>query len=394
MKKLLFLISNLQGGGAERAAARLSLALQKHYQIYWIIRSHAPPVYPIGGEILSDPTFDLPLFPPSLRSLQNFWQLARKIHSLKRTLRPFLTLSFMRGSNLLNVLTGGPTLLSLRSYPTLYSLPLLRKPFNFFLLHLYRKANLVVPNSQATACFLKRYLPRHKIFPIPNFLFPPQLPPPTFLPPTPTLITMGRLDKLKGHIHLLRVWPYLKQAFPKLQLHFLGAPPAYKKIDVSSQLQKYAQNLPGAEDIHFLGFQSDPFPYLRQATIFAFPSLHEGFPNAILEALACALPVVSADCLSGPREILAPNTPVLKQTQEVEFAPYGILFPVPDGRFRPPQTPLTYAEKCLKDAILSLLRNPQQQKHYRQRALERAQHYHPHRILPLWLNALQRATRC
>ena len=57
-------------------------------------------------------------------------------------------------------------------------------------------------------------------------------------------------------------------------------------------------------DVLVLGHQTNPFKYVSKTDLFVFPSLWEGFPSVLIEALACAVPVVSADCVSGPSEII------------------------------------------------------------------------------------------
>ena len=60
-----------------------------------------------------------------------------------------------------------------------------------------------------------------------------------------------------------------------------------------------------ADDVAFLGFVHNPFAYMARAAVFCLSSVQEGLCNALVEALACGCPVVSTDCPSGPREILA-----------------------------------------------------------------------------------------
>jgi N-acetylgalactosamine-N,N'-diacetylbacillosaminyl-diphospho-undecaprenol 4-alpha-N-acetylgalactosaminyltransferase len=85
--------------------------------------------------------------------------------------------------------------------------------------------------------------------------------------------------------------------------------------------------------VHFVGSQKNPFAYLNKSNLFVMASETEGFPNVLVEAMLCGIPVIASDCISGPREILAPTTNPLKHLSigdHLELAKYGILTPVGD----------------------------------------------------------------
>jgi glycosyltransferase involved in cell wall biosynthesis len=61
----------------------------------------------------------------------------------------------------------------------------------------------------------------------------------------------------------------------------------------------------GIDDrIALVGHQCNPYAWLRRASVFVLASDYEGFPNVVLEAMACGVPVVATDCPAGPGEII------------------------------------------------------------------------------------------
>ena len=210
----------------------------------------------------------------------------------------------------------------------------------------------------------------------------------------PVLITAGRLTKQKGQWYLLRVFKALKEKHKDLKLVILGEGELKEYLVGLSEelgLKTYAwdkDELSESFDVYFLGFQKNPFKFMARSKLFVFPSLWEGFPNALVEAMACGVPVVSSDCRSGPREILAPNTDFNYQTQKSEFAEYGVLMPVFEIKYKTANEPLEEREIIWVETIDKLLEDENLRKSYSEKAKQRAEDFRIEKVVQEWKEVL------
>ncbi|MBZ4042530.1 glycosyltransferase [Flavobacterium hibisci] len=112
------------------------------------------------------------------------------------------------------------------------------------------------------------------------------------------VIAIGQYhDNLKQFDKL--IWSYAHSNLPEKDIHLiiLG-----KGNDIP--LQKMAADNNVTKYIHLMGFENNPYKYLKKAKFLASSSLNEGMPNVILESLACETPVIAFDCPTGPREMI------------------------------------------------------------------------------------------
>ncbi len=114
----------------------------------------------------------------------------------------------------------------------------------------------------------------------------------------PHLVTVGRLAAEKVYDNLLKAFAVVRQKNEQATLTFLG------DGSEKGNLEKLARELKIDDRVRFIGFQSNPYPYLKQADLFVSSSQYEGFSNVIVEALACGTPVVATDCPSANREVI------------------------------------------------------------------------------------------
>jgi glycosyltransferase involved in cell wall biosynthesis len=134
-------------------------------------------------------------------------------------------------------------------------------------------------------------------------------------------------------------------------------------------------------DVCFTGAADNPFEPMRLGDIF-FPSRYEGFPNALMEAMYAGIPAISADCPTGPEELIAGS----RSTGDMGEEDAGILLPVPD-----PNSEVDLQRWA--DAITFLSAQPEARAKMIERGRRRVEEFSAAVIRTRWMHAIDDAHR-
>lgn len=174
------------------------------------------------------------------------------------------------------------------------------------------------------------------------------------------IITVGTLNIRKNHMMIIRALHLDKSNY---ELRILGAG------HLENQILENIKNLKLENHVSLKGKVKNVDDYLLDSHCFVLSSFTEGFPNALLEAMAVGLPCISTNCLSGPLEMLNDNLEVdIKQGDFVK-AEYGILINNDDS-------------EGLSKAMNFLRSNPEERVRYCKLSLIRSKEYNIKSIYP------------
>ncbi len=357
------LLSHLSDGGAERVATLLSAR--------WIEAGHRVTLVTLGGRDDAEHADQHQLSPevvrvalgllrPSPNVLVGAARALRRVAVLRSALlrlRPDRVLAFGDRTGVLALLatrgTGLPTFVSERTDPRHAPNKL---PWKATRRLLYGTATAVVVQTESVGAWARQRWPRVRV--IPNDVTAPAASASPGERAGPLrLVAVGRLDRVKGFDLLVDAFAVLAPAHPEWSLTIFGEGPERAALEARAT----ASRLDGR--VLLPGRVPDATPHLLSAHLFALTSRREGFPNALLEAMACGLPVVACDCPSGPAEIVASGHD-------------GLL--VPPGEVA-----------GLASALGSLMGNPAERARLGANARAVATRFAPERILALWSELLQ-----
>jgi glycosyltransferase involved in cell wall biosynthesis len=357
--------SSLAGGGAERVLSLLANA--------WVARGRAVALLTLADESRDAYALDarvvrlgLNLEVESQTLVSAVLNNLRKVRGLRRavlSVAPDVVVSFADRVNVLTLFAclglRIPVIVSERVDPRHHDIGMI---WSFMRRIAYRLADRMVVQSEMTRRWAETVTPgRSRVVPNPvgeQFL----------LEDgdgngdrKPIVLAVGRLVPQKGLDLLIRAFDVVARSHPDWSLVIIGRGPDETK------LRGLAQGLGCRERVAFLGAVQDPERYYRVAELFVLPSRFEGFPNALLEAMACGCAVIAANCVAGPAEIVESGV---------------------DGSLVPPED-----VGALVMEMGRLMSDRQERRRLGRKATEVSERYRISRILGLWDDVFAEVSR-
>jgi len=305
--KLLLFIHSLSSGGAERVTTNLAN--------HWAGKGWAVTIVTITGSEsdfyelhpeIQRITMDLEGSSPNLAAaVRNNYRRVKALRTVLKRKQPEMALAIMTTANIYLALAAKrlriPVIGSERIHPPM--LPL-GGVWEWLRRKSYRHLAGVVALTEETATWLKSRTSARYVPVIPNaVVYPVASHPPILSPENPAddrfhLIAAGRLVPQKGFDRLLRACAVLAPRFPDWRLTILG------EGESRDFLENLRKDLGLEGTVSLPGAAGNIGEWYEAADLFVMSSLYEGFPNSLMEAMACGLPAVSVDCDTGPRDII------------------------------------------------------------------------------------------
>ena len=303
-RKILIVSNKLTDGGAERFTSVLANSLDPDRFDVHVALLRNEITYPLVDSVTCH-VLGQTSFLHSLRTV-------RRIRSLIQEKNPDVVLSTVNyvsqfvGSALKGLTDPPRWIARLGTSPNRHPKTILQKIGRRWQHHVYPRASLFVANSLGSADAFASNLPQFadRVTCIPNGVDINALNKlanePCDLkanPDIPVLVSLGRLHSVKRYDWMLEAFRLVLNSRPAA-LWLIGDGPARKNI------QQQIAKLYLADHVKLVGFQSNPYPFIKQASVYCMTSESESMPNAIIESQALGIPSVAMDCDFGPREVI------------------------------------------------------------------------------------------
>ncbi len=389
-KKILLVIPHLKmGGGAEKIAAELGTSLSNRgHDVTFLTIYDERPMYDFEGKHICFNEKRGSSWPKKIFKALN---IPRKIANVCKQENIDTVISFIKHTNISTINSKILFRNKAKIIVTIHNNPLKsRKKIISLMRKMYPRADLVVVISSHIDYILKNNYSientkliynlhnidkfeelgelnieeKHKHLFDDGFIF----------------LTMGRLTEQKSHWYLIRSFKKVSNRRPNSKLIIKG------DGELKEELIKLVNKLELEENVFFLDRVEHVFPYLNRADCFVLSSLWEGLPNVLIEALSQNLPIISTDCISGPREILCPELGINEDIKYPYMGQYGILTEPFEHNIilkTLEEEPLSKPERILAETMIKMLDDKKLKDKY-SKGLSRARDFDIENIVKEW----------
>lgn len=301
--RLVLFAPNLSGGGAERTLARLAA--------HWAGQGRDVTLVTLAAESAED----FPV-PPGVRrvgleltadsgglvgAIRNNLRRVRATREAFRAALPDVIVSFIEQANVLALLAarplGIPVVISERTDPARHPVSRL---WGFLRRRTYPCCAALVVLTEEIAERMTPVAGGRPVVVISNGVAVPTIPRGSGR--SQTILGVGRLDPAKGFDRLIEAFARVAGRSPQWDLVILGEGPQRR------HLEGLVAHHELGDRVKLPGRTADPSTWYAAVSLFALPSLYEGFPNALLEAMSCGLPAVAFDGPSAVRQVIRHGT--------------------------------------------------------------------------------------
>ncbi len=294
-KHIAFYIGSLHKGGAERVFVNLAeFFLEEGYRVTMVTQYKYPDKeeYSLPEEIkrvLSD------LAPEEINNSRviNFFRRVNKLHQIWKSEKPDLALSCIGKNNFMTIVTTMRT----KTRPVVSVVGEAREEYPNRLMRLladflFPFASGIILQTERSKYFFNKRIQRTAVI-LPNSLNPDFIKPRYEGERDRRIVSVGRLDANKNHEMMIRAFAAMKDKYPEYTLTIYG------EGELRTYLENLAEELGVSGKVFLPGVIPDVAAQIEKASLFLMTSYSEGVSNALIEALATGLPVISTDVPSG-----------------------------------------------------------------------------------------------
>lgn len=354
--KIVFLIENISGGGAERVTCLLAEALVfRGYDVSIMTNTFRPFAYHVNDKVKR-----LPLYKSDEQSKSRFFLLRtlKNVRQMVKEMQPDVIIGVLPVMNLIAILSSLHSKTKVivtdhTSFDRKFS-----SRINFIRNYVYRFADAVTVLTQTDFDYLGSKLPKKKVMPNPLAF---QCVTEVGNNRKKNILAAGRLDiwRVKGFDLLIQSWARIASKYPDWVLEIAGG-----GIESSMrELQKIANDNHVVSQVHFLGFRKDLDSVMRKSSIFVLSSLKEGFGMVLIEAMSQGCACISFDDGGRQSEI------ILDESQGIIVKERSI--------------------KALAVALEKLIENDSLRQEMAKNGIKRACHYEVSKIADMWEHLLK-----